>query len=175
MVISKPPHNNMHKKWRGYLRWKVFSINLPQQRTVKPLLTRHVLYPNVTFQRHLKYVTFSKDLDLSRCKFGQGSKFKSLEKLAKDIYAIRKFGVCNSKKILPGTCRVKIKKRLSKLFQVVLSWTALCHVIQIRECRVFLPCLMIGLTIVFIPNSKTRVRKVLGGIACHCRNHTSDV
>jgi hypothetical protein len=36
----------------------------------------------------LKYVTFSKDLDLSTCKFGPGTKFESMEKFEKDIYAM---------------------------------------------------------------------------------------
>jgi uncharacterized protein YjbI with pentapeptide repeats len=36
----------------------------------------------------LKYVTFSKDLDLSTCKFGPGTKFELMEKFEKDIYAM---------------------------------------------------------------------------------------
>ena len=44
---------------------------------------------NVDFSEAiLKYVTFSKDLDLIKCKFGHGTKFESIEKQAKDIYAM---------------------------------------------------------------------------------------
>ena len=66
---------------------KEFEPNLIFNQVNKRLFTNEM--QNIDFSAAtLKYVTFSKDLNLSQCKFGQGTKFESFEKLEKDIYAM---------------------------------------------------------------------------------------